>query len=212
MFRLGAVSMWEKRRIFPAKCFQQGNGKLLMRAPLNSDLPRIQIRGHKILDNRTNILYTTANRTIVLYLPMRTNSLYDGNVQIYLEGHGALQVIDAKRADCHKYYIGSPKSAILIKDYRSDPNQAAKAKLNGQTHDDFAEVFNQPAKIKVYKTLRGIEIQLRDGSPDIDSPILWLGITRNHQIPARKIHWKILKQISNTDEAFAILTSPISTT
>lgn len=141
---------------------------------------------------------------------MKLRSVYHGNVQVYLEGQGALQVLEANGKDQHVYYIGSPESKILIKDFRKEPIAAAKIALQGQKEAEFADVFNQPAKVKVYKTPAGIEIELRKCRQIRNIPILWMGVNHDHKMPARKIHWRIIQPISETETAFAILTPHLS--
>ena len=66
--------------------------------------------------------------------------IYQGNVRIYLQGKGALQPFDQNYQIPYHYYIGSPVSEMVVKDFRKEPLDSARKVLSGLERNEFADV------------------------------------------------------------------------
>ena len=131
---------------------------------------------------------------------IKENVLYQGNVQIYLQGEKALLPTGLDREDQVVYFIGSKKSKLLIRDFRKRPILAAHRGQAGIEGTEFANAFNQPAYAEV-SIAKGsepekIEINLRPTDEREDFPVLWLGIMNDLMMPMLDIEWEILRPIS----------------
>jgi hypothetical protein len=131
--------------------------------------------------------------------------IYEGNARVYLQGKGALQPIATKDIDCYTYFIGTETSSIQIKDYRTEVNQVAKAALEKRFNGEFADIFNEPARIEIFEAEGIIEIKMHPGQSDSTSPILWMGVIYDGKMPAHEITWESLKPIEGNAIAFAVL-------
>ena len=139
----------------------------------------------------------------------KENVLYQGNVQIYLQGERALLPAGLDREDQVAYFIGSKKSKLLIRDFRKRPILAAHRGQSGIEGTEFANAFNQPAYAEV-SIAKGsepekIEINLRPTDEREDFPVLWLGIMNDLMMPMLDIEWEILRPISMEKVAFTAM-------
>lgn len=139
----------------------------------------------------------------------KENVLYQGNVQIYLQGEKALLPTGLDREDQVAYFIGSKKSKLLIRDFRKRPILAAHRGQAGIEGTEFANAFNQPAYAEV-SIAKGsepekIEINLRPTDEREDFPVLWLGIMNDLMMPMLDIEWEILRPISMEKVAFTAM-------
>ncbi|MDL1911737.1 hypothetical protein FBQ81_13775 [Chloroflexi bacterium CFX6] len=133
--------------------------------------------------------------------------VYRGNARIYLQGKGALQPVDISDINCYTYFVGSVESSIKLLDFRYDPNKAAEARLNNRLDREFADIFNQPAEVDISEKNGNVEIELKLGRQDNESPILWIGVIDDGKMPVHKIAWETLKPIQGGAIAFAALVS-----
>lgn len=134
-----------------------------------------------------------------------TVPIYRGNVQVYLQGKGALQLVDKSDSDCYMYFVGSVESSIKIKDFRREPIEAAQTIVESGSDDNFANVFNQPAEIEITECERNIEIKMHSTTRDESLPILWIGVIHDREMPVHKIEWEALRPIQEDLTAFATL-------
>jgi hypothetical protein len=137
------------------------------------------------------------------------NFLYQGNVQIHLQGQHALLPIDSNREDQVTCFIGSKKSKLLIRDFREQPVLAAQ-RAAGIEGAEFAVAFNQPAYAQVAVARNGsepekVEINLRPAGESEDIPVLWLGVKNDLLMPMLDIEWEILRPISSKKIAFTAM-------
>jgi hypothetical protein len=142
----------------------------------------------------------------------KENILYQGNVQIYLQGEKALLPTGtgSGREDQVAYFIGSKKSKLLIRDFRKRPILAAHRGQSGIEGTEFADAFNQPAYAEVSIAGKGnepekIEINLRPTDEREDFPVLWLGIMNDLMMPMLDIEWEILRPINPEKIAFTAM-------
>ena len=141
----------------------------------------------------------------------KDNYLYRGNVQIYLQGENALLPVASKNRDGQiAYFIGSKKSKLLIRDFRTEPLIAAHSGEAGVEGSEFADAFNQPAYAEVSVSERGaepekIEINLRPTNKSDDFPVLWLGVLNDAMMPMLDIEWEILRPINAERIAFTAM-------
>lgn len=138
------------------------------------------------------------------------NFLYQGNVHIHLQGQHALLPIDSKHEDQVSCFIGSRKSKLLIRDFRTEPIRAAQRAPAGLEAAEFAVAFNQPAYAEVSVTPNGnepekVEINLRPTDESDDIPVLWLGVKNDLLMPMLDIEWEILRPISSKKVAFTAM-------
>ena len=136
--------------------------------------------------------------------------LYQGNVQIYLQGEKALLPTGSGREDQIAYFIGSKKSKLLIRDFRKSPMLAAQRGQSGIEGTEFADAFNQPAYAEVSIAEKSgapekIEINLRPTDEREDFPVLWLGIMNDLMMPMLDIEWEILRPINMEKIAFTAM-------
>lgn len=134
-----------------------------------------------------------------------TEPIYRGNARVYLQGKGALQLVDKSDSDCYTYFVGSIESSIKIKDFRKEPIEAAQAIVESRSYSDFASVFNQPAEIEITECERNIEIKMHSTTRNEFLPILWIGVIHDRKMPVHKIAWEALRSIREDLTAFAIL-------
>lgn len=135
----------------------------------------------------------------------RNNSMFTGDVRIYLEGRNALLPLDSRSEKKMSYFIGSPASAILINDHRRVSIEAARRALSGIDIYEFADSFNLPAKVNIRANPNSTEIDLFDGFEEDGQRILWMGIIDNNEMGVHDIEWEILKPISPSEIAFAAI-------
>jgi len=140
----------------------------------------------------------------------KENVLYQGNVQIYLQGEKALLPTGSDREDQVAYFIGSKKSKLLVRDFRKRPIRAAHRGQAGVEGTEFANAFNQPAYAEVSIVEKGnepekVEINLRPTDEREDFPVLWLGIMNDLMMPMLDIEWEILRPISMEKVAFTAM-------
>ncbi len=140
----------------------------------------------------------------------KENILYQGNVQIYLQGERALLPTGSGRDDQIAYFIGSKKSKLLIRDFRKRPMLAAQRGHSGIEGTEFADAFNQPAYAEVSIAEKSgepekIEINLRPTDEREDFPVLWLGIMNDLMMPMLDIEWEILRPINPEKIAFTAM-------
>ena len=140
----------------------------------------------------------------------KENILYQGNVQIYLQGEKALLPTGSDREDQVAYFIGSKKSKLLIRDFRKRPILAAHRGQSGIEGTEFADAFNQPAYAEVSIAEKSgapekIEINLRPTDEREDFPVLWLGIMNDLMMPMLDIEWEILRPINTEKIAFTAM-------
>ncbi len=140
---------------------------------------------------------------------MSKNSiLYSGNVNVYLEGHNALWIINTRLQDHMEYFIGSPVSKIEIVDYRKEPVVAAQnALLNGQDHT-FAQIFNQRAWACIQNGKENITVELHDPYEQSKEPTLWLGVINDGRMPVHDVEWEVIQPISMSEAAFLVMVKP----
>ena len=140
----------------------------------------------------------------------KENYLYQGNVQIHLQGQHALLPVDSNREDRIACFIGSRKSKLLIRDFREEPILVAHRAASGMEGSEFADAFNQPAYAEVSVSDRGVEpekveINLRPTDESEDFPVLWLGVKNDMLMPMLDIEWEILRPISVEKVAFTAM-------
>jgi len=135
----------------------------------------------------------------------KANYIYQGNVQIYLQGQNALRPAGTIREDQMTYFIGSEKSKLLIRDFRQSPIFAAQKALSGLDGVEFASVFNQPAWIEIRDDQDNIQIDLHESSEADVNSMLWLGVISDDKIPIHYMVWEKFTNIDNSTLAFAAL-------
>ena len=133
------------------------------------------------------------------------NHIYKGHVQVYLQGQNALIPIDATCADQITYFVGSEKSELVIRDYRKGPILAAHRALSGLDGVEFASIFNQPAQVEINDNEDRVEIDLYESSENDLNSMLWLGVTKEDNIPLHYMIWEKFSNIDNCTLAFAAL-------
>jgi hypothetical protein len=133
------------------------------------------------------------------------NLIFRGNVRLYLEGLGALVVIDRSNMDQITYCVGSLASSILIRDHRPKPINAALNTIDGNETTEFAECFNQPAWSEIRESGNKVEIDLFHADAKGDLPILWMGVIRDGKMPVHSILWEVLRPSEESVTAFAAL-------
>jgi len=143
----------------------------------------------------------------------KENEIFQGNVQIYLQGQNALIPIGEIREDQMTYFIGAKNSNLLIKDFRQNPILAAQRALSGLDGVQFADVFNQSAYAKIFVSDKtnetaSVEINLLPAEEIEDVPTLWLGVVDDFRMPMIDLEWEILRPISLEKVAFAAMAKP----
>jgi hypothetical protein len=138
----------------------------------------------------------------------RGNLTFTGGVKIYLEGKNALLPLDNQSDKMMSYFIGSPESTIRINDYRRIPIEAAKRALSGIDINEFADLFNQPAKVNIRTSPNTTEIDLFDNPEGNGKIILWMGVVENGEMDVYDIEWEILKPVGPSEIAFAAIVRP----
>lgn len=138
------------------------------------------------------------------------NLLYQGDVQIHLQGQHALLPIEPDRRDQVACFIGSKKSKLLIRDFREEAILAAQRAPSGIEGAEFAVAFNQPAYVEVAIAKNGsepekVEINLRPANDSDDIPVLWLGVKNDLLMPMLDIEWEILRPITSKKVAFTAM-------
>ncbi len=133
------------------------------------------------------------------------NHVYKGHVQIYLQGQNALIPIDATCDDQITYFVGSEQSELLIRDYRKGSILAAQRALSGLDGVEFASIFNQPAHIEIKDNEDQVEIDLHESSENQANSMLWLGVTKDDNIPVHYMIWEKFSTIGSCTVAFAAL-------
>jgi len=141
---------------------------------------------------------------------VKGQDIFQGNVQIYLQGQNALVPVGEVCEDQMTYCIGSEKSELLIRDFRQKPILAAHRALSGLDGTQFADAFNQPAYAEICVTDRNgepekLEINLHPTNENAEFPVLWLGVLEEKSMPPYDIDWEFLRPLDDTQMAFAIL-------
>jgi len=131
--------------------------------------------------------------------------LFQGNVEVYLQGKNALLPENSNGGNPMTYYIASASSAIHIEDHRKKSNEAARKILDGQNGLKFTDYFNKPAWIKVRILEEGINIEMHECQVEGDLPTLWMGVIYDDKMPIYPIEWEILKPVGSRQTAFAAL-------
>ena len=133
--------------------------------------------------------------------------LYQGNVNIYLEGQRALlPITHLEESDNMAYFIGSDNTRLLVRDFRKTPNDVAKQVLSGDNSVEFADVFNQAAWLEVQEQNGNVEFNIHESYDKGDFPILWLGVIRAGKMPVHNIAWEVLRPLDDeASVAFAVL-------
>lgn len=133
--------------------------------------------------------------------------LFQGNADVYLQGKNALMPEGINGVRPISYFIGSQSSKLMVNDFRKSPVETAKKILQGEQIDNFADIFNQPAKIEVTEIPGGISIDLHDKleGDNIDLPILWMGILNSDYMPVRETEWEYLNVTDDKEVAFVAL-------
>jgi hypothetical protein len=131
--------------------------------------------------------------------------LFDGNACVYLQGRNAL--VPAKTENNQiVYYIGNSSTKLLLRDFRCNPVNAAHWYLQGKNGFEFADVFNQPAQVRVnISEEQKVEIDLYESSDGQNCPTLWLGILEDNLMPNYDTEWEFLRPINHHSTAFAVL-------
>lgn len=132
-------------------------------------------------------------------------NLYKGNVQIYLQGQNALISVDSTSEGKITYFVGSRNSKLLIRDFRKDPVLAAQRALSGLDGAEFASIFNQPAQIEIKEDQDHVQIDLHESSENDVNTMLWLGVTKDGNIPVHYMLWEKFTNIDDATLAFAAL-------
>lgn len=135
----------------------------------------------------------------------KRKDIFQGNVQIYLQGQNALIPVGEIREDQMTYFIGSKNSNILIRDFRQNPIFAAHKALSGLDGVEFASIFNSPAWIEIKDNKNYIQIDMHESSRDETESMLWIGIIDNDNIPVHYMSWEKFVNINNSTLAFAAL-------
>ena len=131
--------------------------------------------------------------------------VYRGNARVSLQGVGALQPIEIDNPDYYTYFVGTADSSIKVRDHRQEPNRAALEEIENRSVGEFADVFNQPAEVEIRENDGEVEIEMLPGRFDTASPILWMGVIYDRQMPVHNITWEALKPLGNNATAFAVL-------
>ena len=130
--------------------------------------------------------------------------VFDGPVQVYLQGKNALLPIDATNEQI-TYWIGSEQTKLLLKDHRCLPIEAANRILRGENGFEFADIFNRPAVAKVNLEDDTVNIELHDNTNDGNYPILWLGVLDENMMPNYKTEWEYLRPVDSQSTAISVL-------
>jgi hypothetical protein len=134
--------------------------------------------------------------------------LFQGYVDVYLQGKSALAPFGKLKDDLIKYYVGNSNTRITVKDYRKGAVNAVHKIISGDPNLNFTEEFNQPASITIRKGSKGITIEMHDHDGEkkrSKTALLWLGILYDGQMSIHRLTWQIFKQVSETSIAFAAI-------
>lgn len=139
----------------------------------------------------------------------KTN-VFQGNVQVNLQGQNALIPIGEISESQMTYFVGSQKTKLLVRDYRQNPVLAAKRALSGLDGAQFADIFSQPAYAEIFisnqaTNFENIEICLYPTSETGEFPVFWFGVIDNLKMPNVDSEWEILRPINLKKMAFASL-------
>jgi hypothetical protein len=132
------------------------------------------------------------------------SNLFEGQVHVYLEGQKVLELTSVTE-DEMIYYLGSKHTNLIIKDFRREPNFAARQILDGNDEVSFADTFNQPAKIKIQDFQGKVEITMLECKTNQELPTLWMGVIRDGTMPVHRIDWEVLRPVDQFSTAFAAL-------
>jgi hypothetical protein len=137
---------------------------------------------------------------------MASNLIFEGNVEVYLQGKDAL-LPQGRITQNISYFIGSQQSELTLKDYRSRQIQAAQHILSGKNGFEFADVFNEPAWVKVFTNTdqSTLEIEMHEATETNNHKILWLGVIDNNEMSVQPIAWEFLHPIEKNRIAFAAI-------
>jgi hypothetical protein len=130
--------------------------------------------------------------------------LFDGPVNVYLQGRNALLPIDLTTEQV-TYWIGSEQTKLLLKDHRCLPINAAARIIEGENGFEFADIFNQPAIARVRLEDETVNIELHENTSDGEYPTLWLGVLDDNMMPNYKIEWEYLRPLDDHSTAISVL-------
>lgn len=139
---------------------------------------------------------------------MHISFYFRGQIKPYLQGHNALEVINQTPGflEC---YLGSKRTRIRLRDFRPTVRDAAKRALDGQQTEQFARIFEQPARAKIRLAKGKVQIDLYDVCPKQEAPTLWLGVVRDGEmLPFAHANWEFFRPAGKARTGFAILSSP----
>jgi hypothetical protein len=130
-------------------------------------------------------------------------TLFQGHVNVYLQGKKALAPFGKLGRDLIRYYVGNSNTRITVRDHRKGPVNAVHQILSGDRNLKFSEQFNQPASITIKRHSRGITVELHDGeNQETSDAILWLGVFNDGKMPVHRITWHVFKPVNETSTAF----------
>lgn len=131
---------------------------------------------------------------------------FEGCCSVYLQGPQALWLQNIDNNSIH-YTIGSQSSPFFIQDNRKAPNETAKKIIQGETIDDFSEVFNLPAVVHLKANKKNVEIVMDDCDDQSlgESFTLWMGVTEGDTMPANQVYWYRLSKMNDDRTAFTVL-------
>jgi len=134
--------------------------------------------------------------------------LFEGNINVYLNGENALWVIDTNQTRNMDYYLGSPESKIKVTDFRYDSVNVAKQALQDEFMDSFADIFNQRANVIVRNRGDEVIVELHNPENETETRTLWLGVINDNRMPVHDVEWEIIHPISMSEVAFLVMIKP----
>lgn len=130
---------------------------------------------------------------------------YHGSVKLYLQGRKALE-IRKQSPDHYSYYLGSKQSGIQVRDFRQDVCYAAQRAIEGDELNEFADIFNQPADVKINMNKEQIRIDICNNLEGDAVPTLWLGVVKDgDKLPLTYVDWEVYRALDNARTGFVAL-------
>jgi hypothetical protein len=141
---------------------------------------------------------------------MASDLIFEGNVQVYLQGRNALMPIspEASPSGHITYYIGNKSTNLVLSDHRPETVAEARQILQTRYQNGFAKHFNQHAKaeIRYDEDTQRIEIDLHTVPTEPEEcPVLWLGTLEDNLMPGYQVEWEIFRELGPTQTAFVAL-------
>jgi hypothetical protein len=136
---------------------------------------------------------------------MKSVIIFQGKATICLEGDNALSVAVPGTDERIEYYLGAPETNIRVIDYRKNTNQAALKALKSRKPNRLVDAINQPAKVQVLEDPDGMVVSLEECTDKGEFPTLWLGVSQNGWLKARRVAWDIMRPLGQAGLAFAAL-------